>query len=72
MTWWRRSLTVRRWRLDIELYRTTGRRRSRWTYAKGGQATPGPWWALYVLNRVALTLSHDRTLFGWDDGASKS
>jgi hypothetical protein len=75
MTYWHRHVTVGRWRLDVELYNASYRparhRRGRyWRYFRGGQATPGPWWALHIMSRVALTLGHDRTLFGWDDPAS--
>lgn len=67
MICWRGHVKVRRWRLDVKLYRPTGKRGKRWLYASGGKATPGPWWTVWVLNHAEVTLSHDRTLFGWDD-----
>jgi hypothetical protein len=72
MTRWRRHLQFRRWSLTIQVYKPTAPRRYRslWRYARGGQATPGPWWTVWVLNRMELTVGHDRTLYGWDDPAS--
>jgi hypothetical protein len=58
-----------RWYLDFRRYR-----RSRyWTsgFRSGGRATPGPWWQLAVRGVGELTLSRDRTLFGWDDEANR-
>jgi len=57
-----RRIRVGRWCLSLRRYRA-----ARTFYTSGGRRTPGPWWALFIRGFGEIVLSHDRTLFGWDD-----
>lgn len=62
----RRSVRIGRWCLTVHPYRAR-----RTLYSSGGQRTPGPWWCLDVRWLGDISLSRDRTIFGWGDEANR-
>lgn len=56
-----------RWYLGFRRHRPSRYAPAGWVFRSGGRATPGPWWELRIPRIGSLTLSHDRTLFGWGE-----